>query len=270
MPMFRTKKNAFIFLIILWCHTAWADDREIVSITVLSERSLALPLTQLASEYTKKYHQSVNVAFAPSFEQTMAIQEGEPADLFISAHPQSFLQLHGALEENSITPLVSDNLVLVTSTDIPDTIDEVSIPILRELRKRKNFLLAVATPAAAEGYYAEQLLTYLRSYLFLSSQTVQMQNTADIVNFLKLMPAFGIMFESDALQSADLRVLGTFPASWYKKIVFTGAVTTGGNVKAARKFLRYLQSPSAQQTFITYGLYPETPKPKNEQSAPRS
>ena len=54
---------------------------EIPAITVLADRALTIPLARLASDYSRKNQTSVTVSFAPSFEQMVAIEEGESADI---------------------------------------------------------------------------------------------------------------------------------------------------------------------------------------------
>jgi molybdate transport system substrate-binding protein len=257
MPVFSLKKIFFLLCLTLLPLNIQAEEPELPSLTVLADRALSVPLTQLASQFSRRTHSSVTLSYAPSFEQTIAVQEGEPADLILSAHPKTFIDLREALKEDSLTPLVTARLALVTSTDYPDDIVQVSLDDLRAMRRREDFLLAVAIPAAtAEGYYAEQILSHLRSRMFLASQTVQLQNTSETLTFLAGTPAFGIVLEPDILQSQQIRMLAVFPQDWHHSIIFRGAIVARGNVALARKFLHHLQTTQAKQLFEKYRLTP--------------
>lgn len=255
MPVFAHKKIFFLLCLMFLAMQARAEEAELPSLTVLADRALSVPLTQLASQFSRRTHRSVTLSYTPSFEQAMAVQEGEPADLIISAHPKTFTELRELLVADSLTPLVSARLALVTSTDYPDTIVQVSPEDMKAMRRRKDFLLAVAIPAAtAEGYYASEILSHLQSQMFLASQTVQLQNTSEILTFLAGTPAFGIVFEPDALQSPQIRMLAPFPQDWHQPAVFQAAAVARGDAGLAIKFLRYLQTKQAQETFARYRL----------------
>ncbi len=272
MPVFSVKKNAFVFgLALLLGLPAQAADEEITSITVMADRTLNVPLTQLASDYSKSRHESINISYAPSFEQALAIEEGEPADLIISAYPKTLDQLSDHFVAGSIVPLVSGRLSLITSVSDATSTD-ITIATLRALRRQKDFLLAVAIPtASAEGYYTGQILNYLRPRLFLANNLVQLQDTADILQFLARTPAYGVVFESDVLQASNLRRIAIFPENWHQKAIFKGAVIASGRVEAAKRFLHYLQSAKAKRVFLQYSLYPEKAESsKNSPSAPRT
>jgi molybdenum ABC transporter molybdate-binding protein len=267
MLRFPQKPNLFFMLAVLcWMTTAVQaapePSQEISAITILADPALAAPLTQLASDYTRDNHISVSVSFLPSLEQNMAIEAGETADLFISAHPTLFAKLiqKKVLTKDSTTPLVSTRLMLVSSAIQTRPVAALDIKTFNQWRKDKNFLLVVANPsAAAEGFYAEQVLRYLRKRIFLSDAVVQMQNTSDIVDFLAFTEGLGVMFESDALQSESLSLIGKVPDEWYQKPTFTAAVLTAGSKQKTQKFLAYLQSNHAQRVFLKNGLYAAMP-----------
>ncbi len=243
-----------------------ADENNLPTINILADRALTIPLTQLASDYSKTHKAAVAVTFAPSFEQALAIEEGEPANLFISAHSDSLQQLQqqGLFDVYSLTPIIKGSMALITSTSYPDNIATISIDALQQMRQQPNFLLAIANPAAtAEGYYTAQILDKVRSKISLAGNLVQLQNTEDILEFMRKTPSFGIIFESDALQQTDLTMLGIFPNNWHQKPIFTAAVVAGKEMEAARSFLRFLTTAKAQRHFIRYGFSPVSDKKNN-------
>lgn len=260
-------RNSWLFYIIsalswLWPFVAPAQTTtiqgEIPSITVLADRALTVPLSQIASQYSRKHHLSITVNFAPSFEQTVAIEEGEPADIFISAHPAALekLKQQGLFDVYSITPIVKSRMALISSVDDTGRPEKIDFTLLKRLRNQPDFLLAVANPAAtAEGYYTEQILEHITSELFLSGSTAMLQNTDDILRFMRGTPAYGITFVPYALQDETTRYVGNFPENWHEPIMFTGVVIAGGQMENARKFLQHLKTAEAQRNFIKYRFY---------------
>lgn len=246
----------------LWPVLAMAEKEatpyEIPSITVLSDRALTVPLSQIASQYSRENNVSVTLSFAPSFEQTVAIEEGEPADIFISAHPESLekLQQQGLFDVYSITPIVKSRMTMISTTANSTRVDEITVEHFKKLRTEPGFLLSVATPAAtAEGYYASQILEKLKSKLFLSGSTAILQNTEEMLEFMKNTPSYGITFVPYALQNDQIKNIGVFPEEMHDPILFKGVVIAGGRMQLARKFLQHLKTAEAQRNFIKYRFY---------------
>jgi molybdate transport system substrate-binding protein len=235
------------------------EEGEVTAITVLADRALTIPLAQIASDYSSSHHLSVNVSFAPSFEQTMAVEAGEPADVFITAHPKALedLKQRGVFDVQSITPLVSNRLVWISSFPAAMKPDALTPAYLTKLRNDSNFLLAVATASAsAEGYYTEQAVKHIKRHIFLADATVQLQNTPDIMNFLAENKAFAIVFASDLQYYPQYQPLAFVPKTWCEPPVFTGGIVIGGAMDAARAFLQHLQTPEAQKLFLQAGFLP--------------
>lgn len=239
---------------------ALTEDNAIPTITVMADRALTVPLTKLASLYSRSHNTSVSVTFAPSFEQTLAIEEGEPANVFISAHPLSFkrLQQQGLFDVYSSKPLIEAKLKLISSSEYEHQLQGFSIDTLKMLQKEApDFLIATANSAAtAEGHYSSQIFKKLRGQMFFSRHSVELQNTEDVLDFVRDNKGFGIILESDASQHSDLKSHTTFDSEWHEPLTFEGVVIAGEEMQTARDFLEYLSTAEAQRLFIKYGFYP--------------
>jgi ABC-type molybdate transport system substrate-binding protein len=69
------------------------NPREISSVTVLADTHLAVVLSQLASEFARENAITISGTFGPSPQQEKRIEDGELADLFITADPALIQQL---------------------------------------------------------------------------------------------------------------------------------------------------------------------------------
>jgi len=234
---------------------------EIPSITVLADRALTVPLTMLVSIYSRQHKASVTVTFAPNFEQTLAIEEGVPADIFISAHPESLLRLQqqGLFDVYSMTPLVDARLKLVSAANNAYRLNGFSAEAFKELnRSNPEFLIAITNSAAtAEGYFTAQVMKKLREGgVFMYGHLVEFQNADDVLQFVNEGKGLGIIFRSDVEQHSELVSQADIPTDWHAPITFNGVVLAGPAMETSRHFLNYLSSPEAQRVFIKYGLYP--------------
>lgn len=66
---------------------------EMQAVNLLADSHLALPLSQLVSQFSRHSMISVSAAFGAGVDQKKKIEDGEPADLFIATDPQLFQQL---------------------------------------------------------------------------------------------------------------------------------------------------------------------------------
>ena len=87
------------------------------NLTVFAEPNLALALTKIARIYSQKSRTNVSVNFNSSADLIAEIDSGEPADIFISAHPQwiEALRQKGLVDVYNIGFIARDKLVLVTT-----------------------------------------------------------------------------------------------------------------------------------------------------------
>ena len=94
-----------------------ADFNEIQSITVLSDARLAIPLSQLASVFTHTHMISVASVFGASAEQKKKIEDGEPADLFITSNHELIeqLKIKGLVDVHSIGNITDSKSVHFTA-----------------------------------------------------------------------------------------------------------------------------------------------------------
>jgi ABC-type molybdate transport system substrate-binding protein len=94
-----------------------ADYSEIQSITVLADTRLSIPLSQLATRFTQSHNISVANAFGTSADQKKKIEDGEPADLFITSNAELIeqLKIKGLVDVNSITRITDSKSVRFTA-----------------------------------------------------------------------------------------------------------------------------------------------------------
>lgn len=247
----------------LLSYTAAANARsvtEVSSLNIFADRALTLPLSQLASDYTRESHISVNIAFSPNSAQQQAFESGEAADILISAHPETIDKLtqNGLLLKNSLTPLVTSRLVLVTTTPTKKpTHQAIQLSTFQRIRKEPEFLLAIASKhSSADGYAADQVIQFLKQQIFLADAVVVLENTQDVSDFLNIGGGYGIIFESDAIQNNALHILGEIPNHWYKPPTFAALFASSGNISEAQKFFAYISQPEKLRIFGKNGLYP--------------
>ncbi|TMV51015.1 molybdate ABC transporter substrate-binding protein, partial [Thioclava sp. BHET1] len=104
------------------------------------------------------------------------------------------------------------------------------------------------------GIYGKEALTNLGDWQAVSSKVAQAANVrAALALVASGEAAYGITYATDAVAEPRVSVVGTFPETSHKPIIYPAAVTTNAP-KAAVAFLAYLSGPRAKAEFEKQGF----------------
>jgi molybdate transport system substrate-binding protein len=225
-------------------------------ITVFAAASLKTALDQAASDWQTKTGNKVTISYAGTPQLAQQIQNGAPADLFLSASKKWMDTLSEAalIDPNSRVDLWGNTLVLVTgdAAAAPVTIDKTLD--LSGLLKGGKLSMALIDSVPA-GQYGKEALDKLGLWPSVEASVVQSENVrAALTLVAKGEAALGVVYGSDAVAEPAVHVLGTFPEDSHKKIVYPGAVTANAaDAKDAGDFLTYL-AKEAGPAFTAQGF----------------
>lgn len=223
-------------------------------IIVSAAASLKDSLTELEKTYTQK-NPGVKLLFNFDASGTLQqqIEQGAPADLFISAGKSQFdaLNQKNLLVKDSEISLLGNDLVLVVSKDNSD------VKSLQDLTQQSVQKISIGTPESVPaGKYAQESLINLKLWDILQPKFVPAKDVTQVLNYVETGNVeAGLVYKSDALDSTKVKVVMTVPADSHKAIVYpAGVVAASKNQQVAGDFLKYLQSDEAQQVFVKYGF----------------
>ncbi len=213
-------------------------------VRVFAAASLHAAMTELADEFVSQHGCRVRVNTASSSTLARQIEAGAPCDVYVSAHQKwmEFLEDRSLINSNSRCSPMGNSLVLVASAGSTGDIN------LNRFEGR----LALGDPAhVPAGIYAKQALVHLNLYERLEGQIVPCRNVvAAQVLVERGEVAAGIVYGSNAM-SNRLRIVRVFPPTSHAPICYAAASTRGTSVLGG-DFLRFLQSPRAQQILLKY------------------
>jgi molybdate transport system substrate-binding protein len=260
-------KQAIIVITLLLASfsSAFADIRGLPNITILAASSFTDPMTEIVRMYSRKHNITVSASYNSTSEQAWKIEQGEDADIFISDHPfwMAELKQKGLIDVYSLTNLVKNKLVLVTSTT--NRLNEYPIPgtgfeaKLEYLNNRS--IMAMGDPIATGlGRYTKQALMELdeknHSKLWESfdSKTIKSPTAEYNLYLISHGETAGITYYSEAYNNNEVRILSVIDDYLHDPIIYQGAVVASENMTNARNFLEFLQSDTAKQVFKKYGF----------------
>ncbi len=226
-------------------------------VSVFAAASMKEALDEAATAYEAATGQGVRVSYAASSALARQIEQGAPADLFVSADLDwmDYLQQRGLLDGASRRNLLGNTLVLVA----PSTARVRSVTLkrgvdLRPLLGDGRIALAL-TASVPAGKYAKAAFTSLGAWPTIEPRVAQAENVrAALMLVARGEAPLGVVYGSDAKAEPRVRVLATFPANTHPAIVYPVARVKGATHPQADAFLRWLQSPAADAIFRRHGF----------------
>jgi len=225
-------------------------------ITVFAAASLKTALDQAAADWQTKTGNTVTISYAGTPQLAQQIQNGAPADLFLSASETWMDTLSEAalIDAATRTDLWGNTLVLVTGDAAARAVTiDTSLDLAGLLNGGKlSMALIDSVPA---GQYGKEALDRLGLWASASPFVVQSENVrAALVLVARKEAALGIVYGSDAMAEPAVHMLGTFPETSHRPIIYPGAVTAdAANAGDAAAFLTYLAT-DASAAFTAQGF----------------
>lgn len=229
------------------------------NITVFAAASLTNAMQDIASRYKQEKGVTVVSSFASSSTLARQIEQGAPADLFISADQQ---WMDDAVAKKSVITssrytLLGNDLVLIA----PRSADAKAVT-LDPQTDWKTLLhgerLAVGDPDhVPAGIYAKEALQKLGAWEGVAPSLAPANNVRAALALVERNETpYGIVYGSDAVASDKVQVVGHFPATSHKPVEYPMAIVNDHDNSAVKAFYDYLKGPQAAAIFKHYGFTP--------------
>ncbi|MBL1199068.1 MAG: molybdate ABC transporter substrate-binding protein [Nostoc sp. GBBB01] len=220
--------------------------------------SAAASLKDALEEIKPLYQQSksnVNITynFGASGALQQQIEQGAPADIFISAGKKQVdaLETKGLLLPGTRTNLANNRLVLIVAQDVE------GITSFYNLTDAKIKKIAIGEPRSVPaGQYGEQVLKKLQLYDRLKPKLVFANNVRQVLAAVETGNAeAGLVYATDAKISNKVKVVVAADDKFHSPIVYPIAVVKSSkNPTAAKEFVQFLSSNQAKDILKKYGF----------------
>lgn len=223
-------------------------------VIVFAAASLTDVITEIAAQYEKDTLVPIQTAFASSSTLAKQIENGAPADIFISADKKwmDYLKHKNALNDQSIINLLGNYLVLITPKGKGFKVETQQGFAFSNAFSGK--LCTGETESVPAGIYAKQALKSMSWWQSIKARVV---GTQDVRAALVLVERgecdVGIVYATDAKVSQKVGIISKFPESSHEPIVYPLSLTKHQN-SAALGFYNYLKSKQANLIFTKYGF----------------
>jgi molybdate transport system substrate-binding protein len=221
-------------------------------ITVFAASSLKTTLDQIARDWQKQSGNTVTISYDSSAKLAKQIEQGAPADLFMSASKQwmDYLSEAKLIQVASRKDILGNSLILIAADPAAPQVKIAQGHDLEMLLGDGKLAMGLVESVPV-GQYGKEALTNLGLWDRVASQVVQADNARAAVKLVATgEAAFGIVYATDA--EDGVTQIGTFPDDSHNPIVYPAAVTSTN--PAAQEFLNYLGSDAASGVFAKAGF----------------
>ncbi len=225
-------------------------------LTVFAAASLNEALDEAGQTFRRVNGNKVVVSYAASSALARQIENGAPADIFISADLDwmDYLAKRQLINTATRMNLLRNRLVLIAPSDSTlTTMIVAGFPLAKLLSGGR---LAVADPdSVPAGKYARAALATLGVWASVEQRLARGENVRAALNFVaRGETPLGIVYQTDGYAEKKVKVVAQFPADTHPPIVYPAALTAGARHAAAPAFLAFLKSKAARAVFEKYGF----------------
>jgi molybdate transport system substrate-binding protein len=234
-------------------HQAFAQQKSIV---VFAAASMKNALDDVDNAYSGQSGVKVVASYAASSALMKQIEQGAPADVFLSADLKwmDYGAARGLIKTDTRVDLLGNKLVLIAPKE--SRIGNVTIaPDFDLAGLAGNGRIAVGdVRAVPAGLYAKAALEKLGVWPAVEPKLAMAENVrAALVLVARGEAPLGIVYATDARVDPGVKVVGVFPEESHPPIIYPAALTANAKATAA-PYLAFLRTAAAKTIFEHYGF----------------
>ena len=225
-------------------------------VLVFATASLTNALDRVAEAWTAETGHAAVMSYAGSSALARQIQEGAPADIFISASVDWMDEIEASddLRAGTRRDILGNTLVLVAhGRDAEPVSIDAGLDLVGMLDGgRLSMALVEAVPA---GVYGKAALVSLGLWEDVEPLVAQSDNVRAALAFVAQGEApLGIVYATDALVDDSVTVISTFPKGSHAPITYPAGVTAQSESAVAAGFLDFMTSEAARAIWQEFGF----------------
>ena len=232
---------------------AAAQNRDIL---VFAAASLKNALDEAAAQWQRESGKKVVISYAASNTLIKQIEQGAPADMFISADLDwmDYGQQKGLIKPDTRSNLLGNRLVLIAPKD--SNISANIQPGFDLAALLKGGRLAMGNvDAVPAGKYGKASLEKLGAWDGVKDKIAQAESVrAALLLVARGEAPLGIVYQTDAAADPTVKIVGTFPENSHPPIIYPIALTKDSNNPDARALLNFIRSAAARPIFERQGF----------------
>lgn len=226
------------------------------NVTVFAAASLATALNDINSAWKAETGKSATISYAASSALARQIEEGAPADVFVSADIpwMEYLDEQGLVRADTAVELLANRIVLIAPAD-SDASAAIAPGFDLAGLLGDGYLAMANVDAVPAGRYGKASLEALDVWDTVEGRIAQAENVRAALALVSTGEApAGIVYQTDAAADPGVRIIGLFPEDTHDPIIYPAAVLSEAAGADAEAFMEYLRSETAAGLFEKQGF----------------
>jgi molybdate transport system substrate-binding protein len=225
-------------------------------LVVFAAASLKNALDAVNAQWQKETGKKAIISYASSPALAKQIEQGAPAQMFISADLDwmDYLASKNLIKADTRSNLLGNRIVLIAPKDKAQPIEiKPGFDLAKILADGRLSMANVDSVPA--GKYGKAALEKLGVWASVSNKLAQAENVrAALLLVSRGETPAGIVYQTDAAADANVKIIGTFPEDTHPPIIYPIALTASATHPDAAVFLTYIKSASAKPLFEAQGF----------------
>jgi molybdate transport system substrate-binding protein len=231
------------------------QSEEKAELTILAAASLTDVCNELKTMYERE-HSNVTLTFsyAGSGALQTQIEEGAPADLFISAAKKQMnaLKEKNLMKEDTICNLLENKVVLIVPKD-----GKLELTSFEDVKKDTVTMIGIGeVESVPAGQYAKKIFTNLGLWETVEAKANFGTDVRTVLGWVETSAvSCGVVYATDAYSTDLVKIVAEAPEGSCDPVIYpAGVVASSKNMATAEAFLAFLKSDEAMKVFKDYGF----------------
>jgi molybdate transport system substrate-binding protein len=225
-------------------------------LVIFAAASLKNALDEVNTQWQKETGKKAVISYAASSALAKQIEQGAPAQVFISADLDwmDYLAGKNLIKADTRSNLLGNRIVLIAPKDKAQPIDiKAGFDLAKVLGEGRLSMANVESVPA--GKYGKAALEKLGVWASVSGRIAQAENVRAALLLVSRGEApAGIVYQTDAAADPNVKIIGTFPEDSHPPIIYPIALTANASHPDATAFLAYIRSAKAKPVFEAQGF----------------
>jgi molybdate transport system substrate-binding protein len=223
---------------------------------VFAAASLKNALDEVAAQWQKETGKKVKISYAASNTLIKQIEQGAPADMFISADLDwmDYGAQKSLIKPDTRSNLLGNRIVLIAPKDSSLSVNIQPGFDLATLLKGGRLSMG-NVDAVPAGKYGKAALEKLGAWDGVKDKIAQAESVRAALLLVSRGEApLGIVYQTDAASDPSVKIVGVFPDNSHPPIIYPIALMKESSNPDALAFLNYIRSAAARPAFERQGF----------------
>lgn len=230
--------------------------KPVTELTVLAAASMTDAMQEIGEAY-QETHENIEITYQFDSSGTLKtqIEEGAPADIFISAATKQMDELvQGELvAKDSVFPWLENKVVLIVPKDSEDGPDS-----FEDAAEEEVPMIAIGNEDVPVGQYTQTIYQNLGLWEDIQAKANLASNVRQVLDWVATGNApCGVVYATDAQIEKNVKVVCEAPKGSCDPVIYpAGMVSASKEKEASAEFLEYLKTEEVSKILEAYGFTP--------------